>query len=158
MAVGAWAGRAYAPEPTWAHALSDRLAEQEELLHQEQRALDGLTGMVTELRSAGGLPRPDATCVTEAALRAALEGHGRGAGPQAPDAAAETAAASRDARDQAVRLVDSAAVGHSWSEENAAEFRSLLATMSPLQRDEAMSALVKALNTHQLKLEAHHPF
>jgi hypothetical protein len=164
LAVGVGVSRLRGRDADGLRSLSEQLAEQEQVLRRQAQAIDALSGAVNQLRSDRG-GSPESSCVTAADLRAALDARGRG-GPAPVEsataadarAAAEAASLGRDARDQATRLVDGATATGVWSDQNAAEFRSLLASMSPTQRDEALSALVGALNQHKLKAVGRRPF
>jgi hypothetical protein len=157
LGLGSW------NEPRWAHAVEQRLAEQSALLDRERLLIEALSGSVNDLRS----PRPEwntgRACVTLEQLRSALPAATGEAGSKDlppsgdPKAAAAAAQAGEHAKDEAARIVESAVSAGSWTDQDATEFHSLLALMTPTQRDEAQSALFKALNERNLKRTGHSP-
>ncbi len=162
LASGLLASGLFVCEPAWTGVLESRLEEQGLLLEQQRQAFGALTRAVNDLRAGRPIAETAKSCVTADDVPAAVAAGARpnGERPSEPigPPSGSTAQASKHALDEAAHLVDRAASVGTWGLNDVTEFRSLLRLMSPPQRDQAMSALITALNDGHLKLAARAPF
>ena len=118
--------------------------------------------------ASGGQAPPGQECLTLSQLRSELRqlpaDHATAAASASASASAAAAAeptqeeTGAKASDDFQRLFAQASSRQEWSEADATEFGSLLAMMTPSQRDKARSTLVTAVNEGRIKLGAHSPF
>jgi hypothetical protein len=157
LAIGLTAGavghRLWSAEPDFARQVQRRLDDQEHVLAKQQLALDSIATSMDELRRSISLADVDRRPAGAAPAAVSPEN----AAPKPSAATAAAIQAGENARDEAVRLVDRAASLGAWGDKDVTEFRSLLAIMVPAQRDEARSALFKALNEGRVRLTGRGP-
>jgi hypothetical protein len=161
VGIGAGVGLAFKVlgEPACIRELRERMDEQSAMIEQQRLLLESLGGAINNLHSNRAIRDSSRGCLTLADLRAEL-----GKGSQVlPSPAAEPkdrvdVRTGEAAKQEAGRIVESAVSAGHWTEQDAAQFRSLLGSMTASQRDEAQSVLFKALNEHQLPYARHGAF
>jgi hypothetical protein len=146
-------------EPAWVRTIRERMDEQSAMIDQQRLLLESLGGAINDLHPNRAVGEGSRGCLTVAELRVELS--------KVTQVAPSPVAESKDpaevrtgevAKQEAARVVESAVSAGHWTEQDAAQFRSLLGSMTPSQRDEAHSVLFKALNEHQLPFARHGAF
>jgi hypothetical protein len=149
-------------EPTWARAMRERMDEHSAMLDQQRLLLESLGGAINDLRPSRPVGDSGRGCLTLADLRAELATANKVAqtAPNTLDESKDssTVRTGEAAKQEAARMVEAAVSAGHWTEQDGTQFRSLLGSMTPRQRDEALSVLFRAINEHQLPVERHGAF
>jgi hypothetical protein len=99
----------------------------------------------------------DVEKLTSAVAAAAASGRGAAAEDVAAKPAPVPSPEAIRATQQAVELIDRALVSGAWTDENAAELRTLLPLLSPDDQAATLSSLMTALNSQRMALRAQRP-